>query len=346
MIDVIFVGDSFSDDGKRTDLFDIHSLKTIYNYYSFGFPTNIKLSTFLALDVLNQNKENVRIHTLGRGSYGNHVIYDKLKQKVFELKNENPNNKIYAIIQLSAFIRNGNINVPFLNVEDYPYDYVMKTKNSNYNHQINLFEKHLDNIENIHNFCLEQNVEKYMYFGWSVIFKSDFKFFKLEHRIETIQKIVNFFPYEDGYDEMENYCSGIKPHNKTDGDLFFVHGDIFGGQTEYIRKKIPVGERYFMRHDAHLSTRAYQVFYQDIIRKWFIEKNIIDDINLNEEAVVKIENGIKWEKMRYDILTNSSHFNSKIIYDNTFNMFRGNQIDFNYCEKKFNEINNNIKNTI
>ena len=39
---------------------------------------------FLALDLINQNISNVKIHPIARGSYGNHVIYDKLKQKINE----------------------------------------------------------------------------------------------------------------------------------------------------------------------------------------------------------------------------------------------------------------------
>ena len=346
MIHVVFVGDSFSDDGRRSNTLDLSALKKAFNYYNIGFPNAIKFSSFLALDVLNQNLENIKIHTLGRGSYGNHVIYHKLKEKVLEIKNEGNNDKIYAIVQLSALVRKSNhINIPNLDVKDFVYDYLDEKEDLSYKILSNIFIKHLDNIENIHNFCLEHNVEKFIYFGWAVIYDSDFNFYGCEDRKEKIKQIVNFYPYEECYDEMETYCSGKKPKtiNITKEDkLYFVDGGSFGGHTEYIRSKLNVGERYFMRHDAHLSTRSYQLFYNDIIKKWFIKKNIIEDVEMNENTKKRIENGIKWEDMKYQLLTNSSHSNSEIIRDLCFEMFRGDQIDFNYCERKFKELNNKL----
>ena len=144
---------------------------------------------------------------------------------------------------------------------------------------------------------------------------------------------------------MESYCAGEKPKNiniTKEDNLYFVNGGVFGGQTEYARSKLNVGERYYMRHDAHLSTRSHQLFYNDFIRKWFIEKNIINDIEMNDNVKEKIENGIKWEDMRYQLLTNSSHAHSEIIRELCHEMFRGNQIDFNYCERKFKELNNKL----
>lgn len=346
MVHVIFVGDSFSDDGRRSDVLDLSVLKRVFNYYNMGFPNTIKFSSFLALDVLNQNIDNLKIHTLGRGSYGNHVIYHKLKEKVLEIRNEGNDDKIYAIVQLSALVRNGaHIDIQNLDVKDFVFDYLTEREDLSYENLSNIFIKHLDNIENIHNFCLEQNVEEFMYFGWAVMFDSDFKFYNCEDRKEKIKQIVNFYPYEECYDEMETYCAGKKPKtiNITKGDkLYFVDGGSFGGHTEYVRGKLNVGERYFMKHDSHLSTRAYQLFYYDFIRKWFIEKNIINDVEMNDNFKKRIENGIKWEDMKYQLLTNSSHFNSQIIRDLCFEMFRGDQIDFNYCERKFKELNNKL----
>ena len=347
MLHVIFVGDSFSDDGRRSDTLDIFELKKSLNYYNIGFPNAIKPSSFLALDVLNQNLENIKIHTLGGGSYGNHVIYHKLKEKVLEIRNEGNNDKIYAITQLSSLIRNNpNIIVPNVDINDFIFDYITEeNKEFSYEFLSNIFIKHLDNIENIYNFCVEQNVENFMFFGWAVIFDSDFQFYNCKDRKEKIKQIVNFYPYEQCYDEMESYCSGEKPKkiNITKEDnLYFVNGGVFGGQTEYARSKLNVGERYYMRHDAHLSTRSHQLFYNDFIRKWFIEKNIINDIEMNDNVKEKIENGIKWEDMRYQLLTNSSHTSSEIIKNLCLEMFRGDKIDFNYCERKFKELNNKL----
>jgi hypothetical protein len=97
-----------------------------------------------------------------------------------------------------------------------------------------------------------------------------------------------------------------------------------------------------MRHDAHLNTRSYQLFYDDIIRKWFIEKNVINNVEINYSIKKRIENGIKWEDMRFELLTNSSHSNSKIIVDLCYEMFRGDKIDYEYCEIKFKELNNKL----
>lgn len=346
MVHVIFVGDSFSDDGRHSDILDFEVLKYAFNYYNIGFPNTIKFSSFLSLDILNQNINNVKIHTLGRGSYGNHVIYHRLKEKVLEIRNESLDDKIYAIVQLSALVRNGlHVSIPNLDVKDFAYDYSFERNILTYKNSSNIFTKHLDNIENIHNFCVEHNVEKFMYFGWAVIFDSDFRFFDCEDRKEKIKQIVNFYPYDACYDEMETYCSGKKPKTiniTKDDKLYLVDGGSFGGHTEYARAKLNVGERYFMRHDSHLSTRSYQLFYNDIIRKWFIEKNIIEDTEMNDNTKKRIENGIKWEDMKYQLLTNSSHSNSQAIRDLCFEMFRGDQIDFNYCERKFKELNNKL----
>ena len=178
-IHIVFAGCSFSDDGSRDGKFDMNSLNKDNPHYvqRLGLPNTIKMHKFLALDLINQNISNVKIHPIARGSYGNHVIYDKLKQKINELKKVYPNEKIYAVIQLSAFLRRSpNNSVQYgvdIDIKDYPYDYMDSfTEITNLGYR-DIFVKHFQNIENISNFCKENDVENYMFFGWANIFTYD-----------------------------------------------------------------------------------------------------------------------------------------------------------------------------
>ena len=87
-IHIIFAGCSFSDDGSRDGKFDINCLDKNNPHYvqRLGLPNTVKMHKLLALDLINQNISNVKIHPIARGSYGNHVIADKLKQKINDEK--------------------------------------------------------------------------------------------------------------------------------------------------------------------------------------------------------------------------------------------------------------------
>jgi hypothetical protein len=351
MTDVIFVGDSFSDDSKRRDLLNLDYLRNItYDY--LGLPSTIKPSTFFGLDVINQNKNNIKVHTLGRGSYGNHVISKSLFDKVNEIRKES-DEKIYAIIQLSALVRNGvNIrnDIREINIDEFPYDYIPDKNKLTYNDMSEVFNKHFDNIENIDKFCEENNVERLIFFGWSVIYDYDIVTFGLKKKIDKIKSIVTFFPHDETYDEMEAYCTGtklIKQTNLTPSNkMYLVHPNSFGGMTEYVRDRINVGERYHMTHDAHLSTKSNLLFYNEIIKEWLINQNILDNIEYSNLVKEKIETIIKWEKIRYDALTNSTHNNSGIIREFCFNMITKFRIDLLETEKEFKELNKKLKNII
>jgi hypothetical protein len=313
-VHIIFAGCSFSDDGSRDGKFDINCLDKNNPHYlqRLGLPNTVKMHKLLALDLINQNISNVKIHPIARGSYGNHVITDKLKQKINELKKSNPNEKIYAVIQLSAFLRRSPHNsVQYgldINIEDYPYDYMDElTEITNLGYR-DIFVKHFQNIENISNFCKENDVENYMFFGWANIFTYDVTKYGFKNEIERLQKIVNFFPYSETNDEIEHYCAGNKELQIIKDDsgkrLYITPPDNYGGLTEYTRERLKVGERYFFDKDPHPSTAAYKLFYNELLKKWFIKNNIIKDVELEEFDKNIIETILYFEYNRYINLWN------------------------------------------
>jgi hypothetical protein len=355
-IHVIFVGCSFSDDGSRDGKFDINYLNKDNPHYVqlLGLPNTIKMHKFLALDLINQNISNVKIHPIARGSYGNHVIYDKLKQKINELKNDYPNEKIYAVIQLSAFLRRSpNNSVQYgvdIDIKDYPYDYMddaITITNLGYR---DIFVKHFQNIENISNFCKENDVENYMFFGWANIFTYDVTKYGFKNEMERLQKIVNFFPYSETNDEIEHYCAGNKELQIIKDDsgkyLYITPPDNYGGLTEYTRERLKVGERYFFDKDPHPSTSAYNLFYNELLKKWFIEKNIIQDIELDTFNKNIIETVLYFEYNRYINLWNYTIDDIHKIQSETHTFL--NTLEFN--KKNIKEfimyLNDNYKNII
>jgi hypothetical protein len=339
-IHIIFVGCSFSDDGSRDGKIYMDSLNKDNPYYvqNLGLPNTIKMHKFLALDLINQNISNVKIHPIARGSYGNHVIYNKLKQKINELKKSNPNEKIYAVIQLSAFLRRSpNTSLKFgldINIEDYPYDYMDEvTEITNLGYR-DIFVKHFQNIENISNFCKENDVENYMFFGWANIFTYDITKYGFKNEIESLKKIVNFYPYKEINDEIDHYCAGEKEleevKDETGKILYITPSDNYGGLTEYTRERLKVGERYFFHKDPHPSTTAYNLFYNELLKKWFVEKNIIQNVELDGFNKNIIETVLYFEYNRYVNLWN---YTNEDIYEIQFetNKF--------LIEKEFNKKN-------
>jgi CRISPR/Cas system CMR-associated protein Cmr5 small subunit len=336
-IHIIFAGCSFSDDGNRTDKFDINILNKNNKDYvqQLGLPNTVKMHKLLALDLVNQGISNVKIHPIARGSYGNHVIADKLKQKVNELKESNPNEKIYAVIQLSAFLRRTPNNIIQngldINVENYPYDYMDSNIEFNNMGYRDIFIKHFKNIENISNFCKENDVENYMFFGWANVFTYDVVKYSLKNDIERLKEIVNFFPYLDTADEIEHYCAGTKEwrgvKDASGRKLYMTPGDKYGGLTEYTRERLKVGERYFFDNDPHPSTAAYNLFYNEILKKWFIETGIINDVELNEFDKNIIETILYFEYNRYMNLWNYTNNDIFVITDETYNFL--NKTEFN-----------------
>jgi hypothetical protein len=351
-IHLIFAGDSFSDDGRRVDVFDLEYLKSDdIKYGHMGVPTTIKLHSFFAVEVVNQNKNNIVIHTLGRGSYGNHVITDVFKQKVNELKLSNPDDEIYGIIQFSAFVRYG-LNTTGSNsrikIEDYPYDYM--NENSKEISEREIFVKHFENIENLNTFCSDNQVKHFMFFGWANIFSDDIKKLHLENEVNSLKKIINFYEYSDNEDEIKNYCFGKKKLKKGNNLIFntnntyHILGDSFGGLSEYCRDRLKIGERYNLIFDPHPSTKAYYLFYTDIIRKLFIELGFIDDLPIPKKIMKMIENVFKYEYIRFTTLKNTNHEHIQDIMEVCRKIFTPNRmVSPKKIEQLFVEYNDSLK---
>jgi hypothetical protein len=337
---IIFAGCSFSDEGVFRDDFDIESLKKEVTYKTLQSPSTLKVHKYFALDLINQNIDDIIIHTIARGSYGNHVIFDKLKDKVLEIKKKYPNDIICASIQLSSLMRNGIMSGLDINVLDYPYDYSAE-RIDNFDVLKEHFEKHIQNIEDIYNFCNEHNIKNIIYFGWANLFTSDFKLFNLEHKIQELQKMMFFYEYKESYDEMLTYCSGNKPtytpKKINNIQTYYVPSDKFGGITEYGRDHLDVGTRYHLHFDAHPSSRTYQVFYKDIIKRWFIDIGILKNIT----ADLKIINNIfGFEDIRFKSTSNIKQTDFHVIADASYSIMSSEKMDDqDYIIKEFNKIN-------
>ena len=313
MIHIIFAGDSFS--SNLSDTLNLDYL--IDNNFSFNSILNVGVIMnymFFALDLINQQKKDLRIYTIGRPSYGNHVISDKFKNKVKQIQTEYPNDLMYGIIQFSGFVRNTKSHSHLkIDLKKYQYDYIDYSK-SHIIDEKEIFEKHFNNIENLYSFCKMNNIETYMYFGWANIFEKDIQNYNLYNRIEKINEIVDFQEYSESEDEIDFYCIGKKPKDiikfSSGIKLYRTFGDLYGGLTEYARSKLPVGKRYIYLFDPHPSSQSNYIFYKDKIKKWLISKNIIDDTILNTEIEDKIKTIFDFEYFRSTILINatSKHF--------------------------------------
>jgi hypothetical protein len=344
---IIFAGCSFSDEGVSSDDFDLKSLKEEITYKTLHSPSTLKVHKYFALDLINQNIDNVKIHTIARGSYGNHVIFDKLKNKVFEIKKKYPNDIIYASIQLSALIRNGIMKGLDINALDYPYDYSI-TRIDNFDVLKEHFEKHIQNIEDIYNFCNDHSIKNIIYFGWANLFASDFKLFKLEHKIPELQKIMFFYEYRESYDEMLTYCSGNKPADDISKNInniktYYVPSDKFGGITEYGRDHLDVGARYHLHFDAHPSSKAYHVFYNDIIKQWFIDIGILKNIPADLKIIKMIDIIFRFEYIRFKNTNKIKQTDFHIIGNVSYNIISSEKMDDqDYIINEFNKINGTL----
>lgn len=347
-IHIIFSGDSFSDDGTRMDRYEYFPMdleKLSYN--DTALPSTIKPHQLLAYDLIKDNNHNVIIHTLGRGSYGNHVIADKFKKKVLEIREQYPSEKIYGVIQFSALIRQGfKASGVDINLEDYPYDYIKHEGIIDSNLEKEIFEKHFDNIESLNIFCKNNNVTHYMYFGWANIFTMDIERLQLEKRFNFIKSIVNFYKYKDAYDEIETYCSGRKPTSLKDfftfgkNKLFISLGDDFGGLTEYTRDRLDIGHRYTMPFDPHPSTEAYYIFYTNVLKKWFAQHNIIQNGPMHFYIESMLKSIFKLEYLKFTLLSNAEHQNIPKIYDTIQSIINDNKVtDVEFITEYFKRLN-------
>ena len=343
---IIFAGCSFSDEGVYEDNFNINLLKEHVNFDTLRVPNTLKVHKYFALDLINQNlTDNIKIYTIARGSYGNHVIFDKLKKIVKEIKEKNPNDKIYAMIQLTALIRHGAMTNIDINIKDYPFDYSSDYSENFYESFRNIYLKHFENIENIHNFCEEENIIHKMYFGWANLFSDDFEEYNLFSKLQSIEKIVDFYKYNDAYDEMETYCAGKKP-NKTKQkinniDTYHIKGDNFGGLTEYGRDNLPIGQRYHLIFDAHPSSKSYYIFYHDIIKPWMIQNGLLKILEKNQKHEKILNQIFEFEYQRFMSTLETNNNQVEEISDISCKILRNNKLNDNdFIKSQFEFLNN------
>lgn len=330
MIHIIFAGCSFSDDGRETDDFDDSQYHENMGLLDLRFPTTIKIHQLLTFDLKTQKIDGIKIHTIARGSYGNHVIFDKLKQKVEEIKKSTTNEKIYAAVQLSAFARRGLKNsTEWFKMEDYPLDYPIQELNySNINDVKDFYSKHLDNIINMNEYLSNQNIISYFYFGWANIFTSDVTFCGLENKMEKLKEFVRFYEYNDALDEIEFFCGGNKKiknekrNNSVFKKIYEVESDKYGGLLEYSRDVLNMGERYHLIFDPHPSSKTYYMYYINFIRKWFIENNIINDKQINEKFIKLLDFCFEFEYNRFISTMNCANVDYAKINILSFNLIK------------------------
>jgi hypothetical protein len=343
---IIFAGCSFSDEGVFDDNFDVELLKNTISYETLRIPTTIKIHKYFALDLINQNKiDDVKIYTIARGSYGNHVIFDKLKQKIDYIKSNYPNDKIYAVIQLSALLRTAaKINNIDIDVNDYPYDYGVENL-TDYDSIKNIFVNHIDNIENINNFCKNNGVIHKIFFGWANLFMEDFIEYDLIHKIEDLKKIVSFYKYNNVDDEMETYCAGKKPILNSKSifglNVYNVVGGEFGGITEYSRDNLPIGKRYNLITDAHPNSNSYYIFYKNFIKNFFVDNNILSNTTENSKHINLFKNIFNFEYIRFMNTLNVHQCDNELISIASWKIVTTDKLeDVEFITNTFKKLNN------
>lgn len=351
---IIFAGCSFSDDGRKDDNFDDTPYKKNMSLLDLRFPVTIKMHQLLAFDLSTQNIGDIKIHTIARGSYGNHVIFKKLKDKIEEIETKYENNQIFAVIQLSAFARHGLKNTTeWFQTSDYPYDYPLKELNLLDIDEVKFFYNiHLDNIIKMNEYVENKNVKSYFYFGWANIFKLDIELYGLHSKIEKIKKFVNFYQYKESYDEINNFCSGKKItnnkiKNKLFKEIYVFPPDDFGGLTEYSRDILDLGERYHLIFDPHPSSKAYFIYYTNILKKWFVENSVIEDKEFDNSYrnLLQICFDFEYDRFMSTLKTNNTIFAEIDIL--SFNLVKTEKyLDKEYCKNKFIQLSKSLNKLI
>ena len=349
---IIFAGCSFSDDGLRTDNFDQSQYSKNMNLIELNYPSTVKVHQLLTFDLITQNINDVVIHTIARGSYGNHVIFDKLKNKVEEIKRMYPEPEIFAVVQLSAFARDGVGGTPWIDVSQYPFDY--PTKNISYFEfdQIKRFFKvHLDNLIEMKNFLQSENVIHNFYFGWANIFSEDITAYDLQDRIEELKKFINFYEYRDSIDEIKVHCAGKKvingsfEGNKIFKNLYKIRPDNFGGLIEYGRDNLKLGERYHLIFDPHPSSKTYHIYYKNVLRDWFYQNKILKQNNEFDQNFSNLLDQIfEFEYNRFIATLNTKNTDYVEIDHLSFNLIKTEKYsDKKYTYEQFNKLQNKLR---
>jgi hypothetical protein len=336
-IHIIIAGCSFSDIGcSKLILPNTDTRDGTYSVDSLSDPVNtLKYINYLSCE-LNYTNNNFIIHSIGKGSSGNHIIYHLYKNKVNELINSgiNPKN-IYSTIQLTAIARPTHCIVDgHINIENYQYDYINKFEQLGIDSYKILIEKHIENIENIINFNLNNKIYNYkIFFGWATYFKEELIQMGLYDKLIKLKEL-NLVPfnYSDKQDILNKNCAiRLKLINlfKNEKEIEVVKGDEFGGMAEICREYTNLDEYFYASYtDSHLNGFGNYIFYTNFYRNFFIEWKLIDIEN-------KIEKDTPfWNKIK-------TYF---LVQQQAFKESKNNEI--HESEKNKNEFIDNIKSTL
>lgn len=349
---VIFAGCSFSDDGSLSDNFDSSQYSKKMNLNDLRYPVTVKSHQLLTFDLISQDINDVVIHTIARGSYGNHVIFDKLKSKINEIKKGYSDPEIFAVVQLSAFARDGVKSTSWIDVEKYPYDYPSKNLNYfDFSGMKHFFEVHLDNLIDIKNYLQHENVIFNFYFGWANIFSEDVTAYGLHDRIEELRKFINFYEYENTIDEIGVYCAGKKvitdssSKNEIFEKLYKIRQDKFGGLIEYGRDHLELGERYHLIFDPHPSSKTYYIYYKNVLREWFYQTKILKENKMFDIHFLDLlEEIFDFEFIRFTKTLNTKNTDYVEIDHLSFNLIKtGVYLDRNYTSEQFDKLQKKLR---
>lgn len=345
---IIFSGCSFSDDGRFCDDFNHSEYHKGMSLKDLRFPVTIKMHQLLSFDIETQKIDGIKIHTIARGSFGNHVIFDRLKEKISEIKRYDSSSEIYAIVQLSAFARKGFKNTcDWLDTSKYEYDYPNLDINfGEYDDLKRFYNRHLDNIINISTYLSKNDVKPFIFFGWANIFSGDLLNFQLEEKIKEVNKVVNFYNYNEALDELNHYCAGKKFYKEEivrEGEFkrtYRIDSDLYGGLIEYGRDNLKMGERYHLIFDPHPSSKTYFIYYKNILRKWLVSSNIlIEDVDFHENYMKLINDAFDFESLRFISTLKSTNQDVNKISDLSFRLINtGMHTDKNYCREEFRKL--------
>ncbi len=356
---IVTAGDSFTEGTLKKqieyDPFDFRiasEVNTILNgtfyFRSLATPnSNLKYNAFLLKELKDSNLY-FTLHNIGITSSGNHVIAHFYKTKIKQLLSEGvePNN-IIGTIQLSALIRPKNLY--FSNdIPGIQFDYI-ENYNSKQDVTKELLEKHIENIEELIKFNLENGITKFKIFhGWSIFFKEELEKYELYDRIKKIDtKYYWYESYPTQEDLLMTSCVGEKKINwklfipnsliskKERKNAVTVYGDEFGGMTEYCRKNLGSEDYYYCSiTDAHLNSFGNNLFYNNIYRKWLVEWNIFDKENIS------LKN--KEFKLLLECMDNKS---KKEFYDTAYYDFSDKNLISNFKEQYIETFFSYFKNT-
>jgi hypothetical protein len=336
-IHIISAGCSFSDIGDDKLIIPNNDLKNgTPAVDSLCNPINtIKYLNYLAYE-LNYTNNNCIIHTIGKGSSGNHTIFHLYKNKVNELINSgiNPKN-IYSTIQLTSIARPTHCMVDnYINIDNYQYDYVNAFEQLGIESYRILIEKHIENIENIINFNLNNKIYNYkIFFGWATYFKDELIEMGLYDRLVKLKELnLVPFKYSDKQDILNKNCSAkLKLINlfKNEKEIQIVKGDEFGGMAEICREYTNLDEYFYCSYsDSHLNAFGNYIFYANFYRNFFIEWKLLNTTN-------KIEQDTQfWDKLKAYFLVQQYAFK------------QSKHTDIHQSEKHKNEFIDIVKNTI